>query len=212
MTEAPDFTEDRVRPFRFWIQGYQNFYEPLVAAYFEAHGYKAKRPAVVSKAELQALADALFDGRKKVGSPVDVKRVIEHLRRRTGLQADMLVEDDSGAYLVECKSWGGFAEFGEAAVRATFVGDPRNAAFLLLDRARGRDLAGKILVLSSPRDEQIDHMLGEIFRTSVRTLHLNDVLRDPAIRSSVESRLKYLDAAVAAVREALLPGEGGPRP
>ncbi len=41
-----EFTPDQVRAFRYWIQGYANFYEPIVEAYFPTAGYQVlRRPA-----------------------------------------------------------------------------------------------------------------------------------------------------------------------
>jgi len=208
MTTETGFTKQKIQAFRYWIQGYQNFYEPLVAECLRTMGYSVTRPATVSKAELELLAQDLYDGRRKAGREVPVSAVIEHLRSRQRLQADALVEDEEGAWLVECKSWGGFAQFDEKLVTSTFVKDLRNAAFLLLEQGCGKPLAGKILVLSSPRNEAIDQMLSRTFRTTVRTLSLHDMLREPAVRPAVLRYLEYLDAAVAEVKKALLP-EGG---
>lgn len=180
-----------------------------MASYFCAEGYTVKRPAVVTKPELDRLAEDLFDGRRKAGAQVSVPAVVQHLRGRKRLQADALVENSEGAWLVECKSWGGFAQFDEKFVTSTFVRDARNAAFLLLDRGCGRDLAGKILVLSSPHNPAVDEMLTGIFRTPVRTLSLDDILREPAVRPAVIAHLEYLDAAVAEVKRALLPEQEG---
>ena len=208
MSGQTRFTQEQIRAFRYWIQGYQNFYEPLVASYFCAKGYTVKRPAVVTKSELDALAQDLFDGRRKAGAQVSVPAVVQHLRSRKRLQADALVENSEGVWLVECKSWGGFAQFDEKFVTDTFVRDPRNAAFLLLDRGCGQQLTGKILVLSSPRNEAVERMLSDIFRTRVQTLCLDEILRDPAVRPAVIAHLEYLDAAVAEVKQALLPDQG----
>ena len=207
MTQQRQFSPQQVQAFRYWIQGYQNFYEPLVASHFCAKGYTVKRPAVITKSELDLLAQDLFDGRRKAGAQVSVPAVVQHLRSRKRLQADALVGNNEGFWLVECKSWGGFAQFDEKFVTDTFVRDARNAAFLLLDRGCGQQLIGKILVLSSPRNEALDEMLTGIFRTKVHTLSLYDILREPAVRPAVIAHLEYLDAAVAEVKRALLPDQ-----
>jgi len=50
------FTPQQVQAFRYWIQGYQNFCEPLVAECLRCMGYAVTRPATVPKAELDLLA------------------------------------------------------------------------------------------------------------------------------------------------------------
>jgi len=205
---SSDFSAQQIQAFRYWIQGYQNFYEPLVAECLRCMGYSVTRPATISKAELELLAQDLFDGRRKAGTEVTVAAVVEHLRKRHRLQADALVENAEGAWLVECKSWGGFAQFDEKFAFDTFVKEPRNAAFLLLENACGRRLVGKILVLSSPHNPAIDEMLSRVFRTTVRTLGLDEMLRNPDVRPAVIAHLEYLDAAVAEVKKALLPEQG----
>jgi len=204
------FTPEQLRAFRYWIQGYQGFYEPLVAESFRCMGYSVRRPATVSKMDLERLAQDLFDGRRKAGREVPISAVIEHLRKRQRLQADALVENGEGAWLVECKSWGGFAKFDEKLVSGTFVTDPRNAAFLLLEQACGKRLAGKILVLSSPHNPAIDDMLSRMFCTTVQTMGLDEMLCDSRVRQVVTAHLEYLDAAVAEVKKALLPEQGEP--
>ena len=203
-----EHTPEQVSAFRYWIQGYQNLYEPLVAECLRCMGYSVTRPATVSKAELEVLAQDLFDGPRRPGPEVDLEVVKEFLRSRKRLQADALVENSEGAWLVECKSWGGFAQFDEKFAFDTFVKDPRNAAFLLLEHACGRRLAGKILVLSSAHNPAIEEMLSRVFRTTVRTLSLDEMLRNPDVRPAVIAHLEYLDAAVAEVKKALLPEQG----
>ncbi len=34
-----EFYSREIRAFHYWIQGYQNFYEPIVEAYFRHVGY-----------------------------------------------------------------------------------------------------------------------------------------------------------------------------
>lgn len=207
MTRTDGFTPEEVTAFRYWIQGFHNFYEPLVAAYFEAEGYTVTRPATVRKPELDRLAQDLFDGRRSVGAEVPQERVVELPRNRRCLRPDGLLEGEDGAWLLECKSWGGSGlHFDERFSGATFVKDPRNAAFLLLESACGKPLAGKVLVLSPRAPESVEGLLRDAFRMPIRVLSLDDVLQDSRVRSAVENRLEFLDAAVGELKRSLLEG------
>jgi hypothetical protein len=210
MTEHSVPTPHQIQAFRYWIQGYQNFYEPIIRECFRLQGYTVVQPGFITRAELQQLADDLFNGHMAVAPEVPIRDVVSLLRARHRLQPDALLEGPDGCYLVECKSWGGFAQFDERFVRETFIRDVRNAAFLLANRASGRDIVGKILVLSSPCDQSIDEMLSATFRTQVRTLHLDELLREPDLRPFVEQQLAFLDAAVAEVKRSLLPAAEAP--
>ena len=71
-----EFTPDQVRAFRYWIQGYLHFYEPIVEEYFRVSGYRIlRRPALVRRPDIQRVDHALFD--KRSWSPR-----VEQRRRR----------------------------------------------------------------------------------------------------------------------------------
>jgi len=54
-----EFTPDQINAFRYWIQGYPNFYEPIVEEYFRVAGYRVlRRPALVGRADIQRVIDA----------------------------------------------------------------------------------------------------------------------------------------------------------
>jgi hypothetical protein len=200
-----EFSPQQVQAFRYWIQGFHNFYEPLVVRYFEVRGYTVTRPATIRKPELERLAQDLFDGRRSVGREVPVGRVIELLRGRRHLRADALLEGPDGAWLLECKSWGGSGlSFNEEFAVTTFVKDPRNAAFLLLERACGKLLAGKILVLAPSPAGIVARALEGAFNTTIRVSSLDEVLQDPQVRPALQERLAFLDAAVGQLKESLL--------
>jgi hypothetical protein len=76
-----DFTPDQISAFRYWIQGYPNFYEPIVEEYFRVAGYRVlRRPALVGQADIQRVINALFDGCKRLGPGIESKAVIQYLK------------------------------------------------------------------------------------------------------------------------------------
>ena len=78
-----DFSNAQIRAFRYWIQGYQNFYEPIVEAYFRHAGYTVlAHPAKVGAADIQRIVDALFDGHKRLGAELDSHALQAFLKRR----------------------------------------------------------------------------------------------------------------------------------
>jgi hypothetical protein len=80
-----EFSPAQIRAFRYWIQGYQNFYEPIVEEYFKIAGYHVlAHPAQVTRADIERIRSALFDGHRKVGAELNAKKVILSLKKRTG--------------------------------------------------------------------------------------------------------------------------------
>ena len=147
-----EFTSDQIRAFRYWIQGYPNFYEPIVGEYFRMTGYCVlPRPALVRKPDIQRIVNDLFDGHKQLGPELDNQAIRRHLEKRKRLQPDFLLEREGQRYLAELKSWGGFrsGKFDLSTAEAEFIRNRRNPAFLLVDRLDGFPIAGKILVVSS---------------------------------------------------------------
>ena len=177
-----DFTPAQIRAFRYWIQGYQNFYEPIVGEYFKAVGYRVVRhPAIVNKPDIQRIMDALFDGRKRLGSELDSKAVIRFLEGRNRLQPDLLLERLGRLYLAELKSWGGYnvsGQFDLIVLTSEFLRKPDNATFLLVDWLEGQPIVGKILVASSrsPQHDQVLATLHRAYNTDVELLYLDEIL------------------------------------
>jgi hypothetical protein len=207
-----DVTPDQIRAFRFWIQGYPNFYEPIVEEYFRVAGYRVlRRPALVGRADIQRVVDALFDGHKQLGPELDEKAIRAHLASRRRLQPDMLLERGGQRYLAEFKSWGGSrsGKFDLGTAEATFIRDRRKAAFLLVDQLDGFPIAAKILVVSSrsPEHDRVLDLLCRAYQAEVELLYLDEIFATPQLRGCIERQLRYLDAAVAELRRALLGGE-----
>ena len=203
-----EFTPLQVRAFRYWIQGYQNFYEPIVGEYFKAIGYRVmRRPAIVNKSDIQRIMDALFDGRKRLGPDVDSKAITRYLEGRSRLQPDLLLERGGRLYLAELKSWGGFntsGQFDLAMLKSTFLREWDKAAFLLVDWLEDQPIAGKILVASSrsPQHDQVLATLHRAYNTDVELLYLDEILKTPQLAGFIEQQLCYLDAAVAELKQA----------
>jgi hypothetical protein len=206
-----DFTKKQTSAYRFWIQGYSLFYEPLVAEYFRVMGYGVEETVTVRKADIQRIIEALFDGHKKLGPDLDQQAVIEHLRARQRIQPDLLVEKDGKRYLVELKSWGGYRTglFDLSTARAEFMlpksDSLRKSAYLLVDWLDGQRIDGKILVVSarSPQHEQVLQLLTEGFNTPVQLLYLDEILSSPQLSGTIEKYLEFLDAAVAELKAAI---------
>jgi hypothetical protein len=204
-------TPKEIQAFRYWIQGYGNFYEPMVIEYFRVAGYRlVRRPATVGQADIQRIIDALFDGRRRLGPEVDSRTMIRHLERRHRLQPDCLLERGGQHYLAEFKSWGGFGTglFDLATLEREFIRQPGRGAFFLVDWLEGVPVAGKCLVVSSrsAEHEQVLARLRQAYQTEVELLYLDEILRAPQLAGAIDRQLRYLDAAVAELRQAL----GGP--
>jgi hypothetical protein len=203
-----DFKPAQIRAFRYWIQGYQNFYEPIVGEYFAAVGYRVVRhPAIVNKPDIQRIMDALFDGRKRLGPELDSKAVIRYLEGRSRLQPDLLLERSGCLYLAELKSWGGYnasGQFDLIVLTSEFLRKPDNATFLLVDWLEGKPIVGKILVTSSrsPQHDQVLATLRRAYNTEVDLLYLDDIFKTPQLTGFIGRQLRYLDAAVAELKHA----------
>ncbi len=203
-----DFTADQIQSLRYWIQGYQNFYEPIVEECFRLDGYRVLRhPALVRRADIQYIVDTLFDGHKRLGPELDTKAVIQHLKGRTRLQPDFLLQRGDQRFLAELKSWGGMGsgQFDLVSARQWFLKNTPNSAFLLVDWLEGKPIAGKLLVMSSrsPQHDSVLSLLRSQYQTQVELLYLDDIYRTPQLAGTIERQLRYLDAAVAELRQAL---------
>jgi len=203
-----DFTPDQIRAFRYWIQGYPNFYEPIVEEHFRVAGYRVlRRPALVGRADIQRIVNGLFDGHKQLGPDLDEKAIRRHLEGRKRLQPDFLLEREGRRYLAELKSWGGFrsGQFDLDTAQAEFLRNFRNGLFLLVDRLEGASIAGKLLVVSSrsPEHDQVLVLLRDAYQTDVELLYLDEIFRAPQLAGIIERQLRYLDAAVAELRQTL---------
>lgn len=208
------YTAEEVKAFRYWIQGYARFYEPLVQAYFEAKGYKIVRhPAVIDRRDIQRIIADLYDGEIARSQVLPVERYREHLRRRSRMLPDFLLERDGECFLAECKSWGGFGsgKFELETARESFVEEPRQGTMLLVRRVGPYEIAGKILVVSSRSHDarRVEQFLADAFMTRLQLLYLDEILREPELRPAIERQLSLLDAAVAELRADLLGQTGG---
>ena len=211
--DGPHSAEE-IRAFRYWIQGYARFYEPLVQAYFEASGYRIVRhPAIVGRRDIQRIIADLYDGQIAGSKVLPLEKYRQHLRGRTRMLPDFLLERGGEYFLAECKSWGGFGsgKFDLETARASFVEEPRQGAMLLVRRLEQFDIAGKILVVSSrsPDAGRVERFLADAFMTRLEILYLDEILREPQLRPAIERQLALLDAAVAELRADLLEETGG---
>jgi hypothetical protein len=201
---------DQISAFRYWIQGYPNFYEPIVEEYFKVTSYRVlRRPALVGRADIQRVVNALFDGHKQLGSELDGAAIRRHLEGRKRLQPDLLLQREGQRYLAELKSWGGSRSgvFDLDTARAEFVNNFRNGLFLLVDRLEGVPIAGKLLVVSSrsPEHDRVLALLRNAYQTDVTLLYLDEIFQTPQLAGTIERQLRYLDAAVAELRQAFGP-------
>jgi len=204
------WTPDQISAFRYWIQGYPNFYEPIVQEYFRVTGYRVlRRPALVGRADIQRTINALFDGHKQLGPELDETAIRRHLEGRSRLQPDFLLEREEKRYLAELKSWGGSrsGQFDLDTARAEFVTDFKNGLFLLIDWLEGAPIAGKLLVVSSrdPGHARVLALLRDAYRTGLELLYLDEIFQTPQLAGTIDRQLRYLDAAVAELRQAFQP-------
>ncbi|HET89972.1 MAG TPA: hypothetical protein ENN99_04415 [Chloroflexi bacterium] len=202
------WSPDQIAAFRYWIQGYPNFYEPIVEEYFRVAGYRVlRRPALVGRADIQRVVNALFDGHKRLGPALDETAIRRHLEGRSRLQPDFLLDRQGKRYLAELKSWGGSrsGQFDLDTARAEFVANFKNGLFFLVDRVEGADVAGKLLVVSSrsPEHERVLALLRDAYRTKLELLYLDEIFFTPQLAGVIDRQLHYLDAAVAELRQAL---------
>jgi len=206
-----DFTPKQISNFRFWIQGYPLFYEPIVAEYFRVMGYRVQKPVVVHKPDIQKTIDSIFDGHKKLGQDLNGEAIINHLRSRNRIQPDLYLEKDGRRYLAELKSWGGYRTgyFDLGTAQSEFVHAKENAlrknSFLLIDSLDGARIDGKILVVSarSPEHEQVLDLLTRNFNTSIQLLYLDEIFTTPQLAGTMEKYFAFLDAAVADLKQSL---------
>jgi hypothetical protein len=86
-----------------------------------------------------------------------------------------------------------------------FIRNPSNSAFLLVDRLNSQPIAGKILVASarSPQHEMVLSQLQSAFQTQVELLYLDEIFCTTQLAGFIEKQIRYLDAAVAEVKQAL---------
>ena len=173
-----------------------------------------RRPAQVGKADIQGIIDALFDGRKRLGPELDAAAIQSYLRGRDRLQPDLLLERDGQRYLGEMKSWGGLNASGQftlAQLTSAFLRNPGNAAFLLVDRLADIPIAGKILVVSarSPEHDRVLATLRHAYNTNVELLYLDEIFKTPQLAGIIDRQCRYLDAAVAELKQALGAWPGG---
>jgi hypothetical protein len=207
-----EFDANQIAAFRYWIQGYANFYEPIVEEYFRVSGYRVlRRPAIVGRADIQRIVNALFDGHKRLGSELDEEAIRRHMEGRSRLQPDVLLEKNGQHYLAELKSWGGYRTgvFDPATARAEFLKDVRKGLFFLVDWLDGVPIAGKLLVVSSRSVEhdRVLALLRNAYQTNVELLYLDEIFKTPQLAGTIERQLRYLDAAVAELRQDLKPNE-----
>jgi hypothetical protein len=81
MIEQP-LDSDRIEKFRYWIQGYPRFYEPIAEEYFRVLGYAIiRRPAAVTRYDIQRLIGRLYDGVQPTGPEIDRQKLINALKK-----------------------------------------------------------------------------------------------------------------------------------
>ena len=138
---------------------------------------------------------------------MDAKAVIRHLRGRKRLQPDLLLEREGQRYLAELKSWGGSrsGQFDLDTVRAGFLANAGRSAFLLVDWLDGAPISGKLLVVSSrsPEHDHVLQLLRRAYQTEIELLYLDEIFQTPQLAGTIERQLRYLDAAVADLHQAL---------
>ena len=200
------FTPDQIRAFRFWIQGYPKFYEPLVAEYFRVMCYQVQETITIRRPDIEHTISQLYDGHKTLGADLDTKSVIEHLRGRQRILPDLLLQKGGEIFLGELKSWGGSHSgvFDLSTARRGFIEDRAKSVFLLIDSLEGEFVAGKMLVVSarSPEHSQVLELLSSNFKTQIELHYLDEIFVAPQMAGIIEKYIRFLDAAVAELKNA----------
>jgi len=214
-TGKRELRREDVRGFECWIRGYQNFYEPIVLAYFRDLRFQAHKPgSTIERADLLVAAQRLEDGSRKCElKAAEKQRCIEHFRKRTRIQTDGILEmraedGDVSVYSVECKSWGGFCS--PAGTLEYF----RDAGgwFMLVDSIRGKKITGSVLVIGGRRTDNPKHddwvsQLSGKFQTEVQIHYLRDIFARPRqeTKDAIADQLARLDLCVESIKKDLRP-------
>jgi len=203
----------KARAFAYWILGYQDFYEPVVRAWFQDEGYEAVEPRTVVGEALEPSLRHLVDGEHEYDAPAAcIERASKELGRKaagtqTRVQLDILLRDERGLWTGECKSWGGYSNAVTwKEVESIFVrGD--GGLFLFLSEIRGEPVAGNVLVLWRRSDEHelIEERMSEYYGRPVRLFYLDEIVKRPKRRTAEEIavRLRLLDEAVEMAKRLL---------
>jgi hypothetical protein len=204
--------------FAYWIAGYQNFYEPIVRAWFIDHGQKCLDGRSVMGKDLLPSIARIDSGKHGFDVSSELLAIVrQELARKASIrggrvQLDLLIETPTGLATGECKSWGGFYPVASwKAVQEIFIGKP-DGLFLFLTEIRGQPVVESLLVLWKRSDEHdlIEQRLSAMYGRPVRLLYLDDMLccQTPGVLAAVQDRLRLLDDAARRVRGMLT----GPTP
>lgn len=200
--------------FAAWIAGYQNFYEPIVRAWFADRGLPSVSPQSVCGKDLIPSLTRLETQAETACRPPAYEWAVTELRRKSQgakfrVQLDLLLQRADGLITGECKSWGGT---GEAAnwilVEHFFVKGP-DSLFLFLSEIRGQPVVASYLVLwkRTADHDVIEARLSTIYGRPVQLFYLDEIFENmgPLARMAVTERLKMLDEACSIVRGRLTP-------
>lgn len=181
--------------FAHWIKGYQNFYEPMVRAWFEENGYENPRPMSTTKADLLHAADMLESGETARGlSDWAREHHIAELRQKSRIQLDMIADKD-GVVIGEFKSWGGYLGIPTwKKVEYEFVGE-HPGLFMTLR------MSGK-----SDEHELIEGRLSERYDIPVQLFSLEEMFETlgPEASSLRDRHFRALDEAVNQLKAMIL--------
>lgn len=199
------------RAFAYWIFGYQNFYEPVVRAWFMDNGYETIDPRSVVGRDLAPSVASIESGDHSFSvSSKQLEHALSLLKQkaagtRTRVQLDLLLRKDRVVYTGECKSWGGYlASVTWDAVRENIVDDDQGL-FLYLNEVRGEPVAGTFLVLWKRSEEHdlIEAKMTQLFGRPIRLFYLDEIFSNPSGQTAtmIDECLQLLDDAAGLVRE-----------
>ena len=206
----------QVRAFRYWIQGYQNFYEPIVEAYFRHAGYTVlAHPAKVGTADIQRIMDALFDGHKRLGPELDGRALQAYLSAARAFSPTSSWSAMAGA------TWP-TEELGRVHRLRPVRPQADDRLFLgpKPELLRWRLPAGGLAGGCAHRGQAVGRLLlqpaarpgagkpATAYDTQVDLLYLDEIFRTPQLAGTIERQLRYLDAAVAELKQAFQPNQG----
>jgi hypothetical protein len=200
-------------PFAYWIAGYQNFYEPIVRAWFADQGQQClEGRSVIGKDLLPSIQRIDLGTHGFTVQPERLAWARDELARKAAnkqgrVQLDLLVQMPPGLATGECKSWGGYAPTATWKIVEEIFIDKPDGLFLYLSEIRGQPVVESVLVLwrRSGEHELIEQRLSALFGRPVRALYLDEILRSQTlcVLLAIEDRLRLLDDAVRRVRAML---------
>jgi hypothetical protein len=215
MDDESKLRHPKASAFAACIAGYQEFYEPIVRAWFADHGLPSIEPRSVGGKDLLPSLASLQVATPGFALPAAAAEwALRELQRKSNdkrcrVQLDLLLQAEAGVITGECKSWGGYlSSVTWSFVEQTFVAG-KDGLFLYLTEVRGQPVVESKLVLwkRSHEHDEIKARLSAIFHRPIRLHYIDEIMGSlgPKGRAEVNERLRLLDDATGLVKQMLEP-------